>query len=230
MNDLMGMTMKYFTLIAIFLFALPALATVEEETLTLTTPAPASIPCPAIRPIMSTVHHIGRGYKATFQCIQAGNVSAFADGGGGLVTVTAAGHKAENDKVIFISSTTNYDGDYVARNVSGSTFQIEATWAGDDATGRWGVWVPKTHTYFQVGTRLSGGTNGTIVRGWVVENGTPSGVKWIGVPDPDKPDTGECSAKPSNIKAWVNTSSSGGAADSYARAMKELAKQCAGGS
>jgi hypothetical protein len=62
-------------------------------------------------------------------------ITVFADAGGGLVTVTAVSHTYANGERVKIEGTTNYNGYYTISNVTTDTFDITATFAGDDATG-----------------------------------------------------------------------------------------------
>lgn len=62
-------------------------------------------------------------------------ITAFADAGGGYVTVTSAGHEIVENQTVVISETTNYNDTYTAVNVTTDTFDILATWVSDDATG-----------------------------------------------------------------------------------------------
>lgn len=64
-----------------------------------------------------------------------GSITAYADAGGGQVTVTSAGHSLANDDYITITGTTNYNDIYLVANVQVNTFEITETFAGDDATG-----------------------------------------------------------------------------------------------
>lgn len=70
---------------------------------------------------------------------RVGAITAFADAGGGNVTVTSANHGRTNGMKIVISGTTNYNGTFTVANVTTNTFTIVATWSGNDATGifRW---------------------------------------------------------------------------------------------
>ena len=65
----------------------------------------------------------------------ATSITAFADAGGGEVTVTAAYHSFENGDNCVITGTTNYDGSYTVSGVAGDDFDITATWVSDDASG-----------------------------------------------------------------------------------------------
>jgi surface protein len=66
-----------------------------------------------------------------------GSITAFADAGGGQVTVTtSAAHGLPNGHVMRISGTTNYDGYYEISNVAATTFRITATFVATE-TGTW---------------------------------------------------------------------------------------------
>lgn len=65
-----------------------------------------------------------------------GAITAFADAGGGLVTVTDAGHGLLEGDTVNIRNTTNYNGFYIISNVTASTFDIVATWVATE-TGNW---------------------------------------------------------------------------------------------
>lgn len=63
------------------------------------------------------------------------SITAFADAGGGEVTVTAASHGLVERQGITIAGTTNYNGTYVISYVDANNFKITVTWVSDDATG-----------------------------------------------------------------------------------------------
>jgi len=65
------------------------------------------------------------------------DITGFADAGGGQVTVSSASHGLSNGDSVKIIKTTNYNGTYSISNVASDTFEITATWNGDDATGIW---------------------------------------------------------------------------------------------
>jgi hypothetical protein len=67
----------------------------------------------------------------------SGSITAFADAGGGLVTVTSANHGLNNGDCVTISGTTNYNGEFTISNVTTNTFDITDTWVSNDATGTW---------------------------------------------------------------------------------------------
>lgn len=74
----------------------------------------------------------------TFVSDKVSNVSitAFADAGGGLVEATTDGnHGLEDDEIITISGTTNYNGTFKVQNKAAGTFEFTDTWVTDDATG-----------------------------------------------------------------------------------------------
>jgi hypothetical protein len=77
-------------------------------------------------------------YTVTIDATETGTITAFADGGSGpLVTVTDAAHGLSNSDEITISGTNNYDGTYTVSNVASDTFDINATFYGNDAVGTW---------------------------------------------------------------------------------------------
>lgn len=69
-----------------------------------------------------------------------GSITAFADAGGGSVTVTSATHGLANGDKVTISGTTSYDGTFTIAGVATNTFTITDTWVADDATGTWEGW------------------------------------------------------------------------------------------
>jgi len=69
---------------------------------------------------------------------QTGSINAFADAGGGKVTVTSSStHGLGNGAHVTITGTTNYNGDFIVSNVTTNTFDIVDTWVSDDASGAW---------------------------------------------------------------------------------------------
>ena len=64
-------------------------------------------------------------------------ITAYADGGGGLVTVTSAGHGMSAGNMISITGSTNYNALEEVVGVHTNTFTVTATWAGDDGAGTW---------------------------------------------------------------------------------------------
>ena len=65
-----------------------------------------------------------------------GNITAFADGGIDLVTVTVVNHGLSEGGIITITGTFNYNGSHVISNVTADTFDITAVWV-ETATGFW---------------------------------------------------------------------------------------------
>lgn len=63
------------------------------------------------------------------------SITAFADAGGGEVTVTAAAHGFVTDDIVTISGTTSYNGTFNITKVDANNFKITDTWVADDATG-----------------------------------------------------------------------------------------------
>jgi len=66
-----------------------------------------------------------------------GDVTGYADAGGGQVTVTATAHGRSNSDTVWIRGTTNYDGSYTISNVTANSFQITDTWVANDGASKW---------------------------------------------------------------------------------------------
>lgn len=64
-----------------------------------------------------------------------GDITSFADAGGGQVTVTSASHGLSNGDAVFIDNTMNYNGGFSVSNVTTNTFEITSAFAGDDGMG-----------------------------------------------------------------------------------------------
>lgn len=62
-------------------------------------------------------------------------ITAFANAGGGEVTVTAATHGFQTDDIVTITGTTSYDGTFNVTRVDANNFKITDTFVADDATG-----------------------------------------------------------------------------------------------
>jgi len=73
----------------------------------------------------------------TFQYLNSTEraITAFADAGGGQVTVTTNTTGLSNGDEVRLTATDNYDDEYIIANVTGTTFDITKVFAGDDATG-----------------------------------------------------------------------------------------------
>jgi hypothetical protein len=69
--------------------------------------------------------------------IGEGSITAFADGGGGTVTVTSHAHGMSNGTKVWITGTTSYNGGFIISSVATNTFKVTATWVANDATGSW---------------------------------------------------------------------------------------------
>lgn len=76
-------------------------------------------------------------YLFKYSGTSTGSITAFADAGGGEVTVTSASHPMQNGNTVTITGTTNYNGTYIISGVAANTYNITATWVSDDATGTW---------------------------------------------------------------------------------------------
>lgn len=62
-------------------------------------------------------------------------ITAFADGTGGTVIVTSAGHGFADGGSVIIAGTTSYNGTFIVSSSADDTFKITATWVANDATG-----------------------------------------------------------------------------------------------
>lgn len=71
----------------------------------------------------------------TFNAGSTGAITAYADAGGGQVTVTSAGHTLVNGDIVTISGSTNYNGIFEVANVAAGTFEITDAFVADDAAG-----------------------------------------------------------------------------------------------
>lgn len=67
----------------------------------------------------------------------AGQITAFADAGGGEVTVTSTSHGLSNGNIVRIVGTTSYNGVFAISDVTTNTFNIVDAFVADDATGSW---------------------------------------------------------------------------------------------
>ena len=86
--------------------------------------------------------------------VETGAITAFADAGGGQVTVTSNTHNLAENEGVIITGTTNYNGTFTATNVTANTFEITDTWVADDATGTF------TQNYvITINDVATGGTN-----------------------------------------------------------------------
>jgi len=87
----------------------------------------------------------GGGYTptgtATFDVeidfLQTGSITAYADGGTGITTVTSATHGIPNGTHVTITGTTAYNGVHIVSNTMTNDFDIPIAFATDEATGTW---------------------------------------------------------------------------------------------
>tara|TARA_R110002051_G_scaffold204723_1_gene270809 strand:- start:2834 stop:4555 length:1722 start_codon:yes stop_codon:yes gene_type:complete len=86
----------------------------------------------------------------------AGSITAFADAGGGQVTVTSAAHNLNNGDSVTIIGTTNYNGTFTIASVTTNTYDITDTFNGDDATGTWNSvgWTEVSAVDFDANTKI----------------------------------------------------------------------------
>ncbi len=116
------------------------------------------------------------------------SITAFTDAGGGVVTVTSAGHGLDNTDTAEIWGTTDYDGTYTVSNVTTDTFDITATFTSTQ-TGAWrdpdgaletfssaAAEIVVTHVYLQTSDEYDAGlgefTAGFDIQVSVTDNST----------------------------------------------------------
>lgn len=107
------------------------------------------IPIPDSQTIGSL--YMERNTTVTDPAIQGetGTITAFADAGGGQVTVTSAGHGLGNGDVVWLIDDT-YTGKYTISNVATDTFEITATFTST-STGTWETgWTKVVGTTYQM--------------------------------------------------------------------------------
>lgn len=73
----------------------------------------------------------------TFDPGSTGAITAFADGTGGTVLVSSAGHGLSDGDIITIRGTTNYNGVFAVSAVTTDTFKITDTWVNDNGASDW---------------------------------------------------------------------------------------------
>lgn len=83
---------------------------------------------------VSCIGAVGSGF---FQKAGTGAITAFADGGTGVTTVTSNGHGLVGGMGTYITGTTSYNGSFIISNVTTNTFDIQTAFVADDATGTW---------------------------------------------------------------------------------------------
>jgi surface protein len=94
----------------------------------------------------------------------SGSITAFADAGGGQVTVTTAdAHGYANNHVMRITDTTNYNGSYVISNVTATSFRITAAFVATE-TGTWNATLQSGVTFHGGNSKYSVGA-ATTARG-----------------------------------------------------------------
>lgn len=79
----------------------------------------------------------GTNARLVYKGGKTGAITAFADGGGGTVTVTSNSHTLINGDYVTITGTTHYNGSFVVSSVAANSFKITTTWTSNDATGVW---------------------------------------------------------------------------------------------
>ena len=101
-------------------------------------------------------------------------ITAFADAGGGNVTVTSTAHGRSNGNSIAITGTTNYNGNFTVANATTDTFTIVDTWVANDATGWWGYASEgqlNTAIGYNSGSAITTGSKNTIIGSYTGNQG-----------------------------------------------------------
>ncbi len=112
-------------------------------------------------------------------------ITAFADAGGGQVTVTSANHNIPSGNFVDITGTTSYNGNFKITNVTTNTFEITDTFVSDDATGTINATVVNQTDplVFAVGSRGTDNPDSQIIGslGWVSNTTATvlSGSNWF---------------------------------------------------
>lgn len=73
----------------------------------------------------------------TFDAGSTGGITAYADGTGGTVLVSDAGHGLSNGDIITIRGTTNYNGVFTVSAVTTDNFKIVDIWVNDNGASDW---------------------------------------------------------------------------------------------
>ena len=79
----------------------------------------------------------GLNNNFTFHAGSTGAITAYADGTGGTVLVSSAGHGLSNGDIITIRGTTNYNGVFEVSAATTDTFKITDTWVDDNGASDW---------------------------------------------------------------------------------------------
>jgi hypothetical protein len=95
-----------------------------------------------------------------------GTITAYADAGGSITTVTSAGHPLSNTDPLSIEGTVAYDGLYNVTSVTANTFDIARAFVTDEATGSWMSGFYKINGSTSVGEtieRFTGATDNELI-------------------------------------------------------------------
>jgi len=95
-----------------------------------------------------------------------GSITAYADAGGSITTVTSVGHPLNNTDPLSIEGTDAYDGLYNVTSVTANTFDIARAFVTDEATGSWMSGFYKINGSTTVGEtieRFTGATDNELI-------------------------------------------------------------------
>ena len=119
----------------------------------------------------------------TFDAGSTGTITAVANAGGGILTITSAAHGLLENSVISIRGTTNYNGVFVIDSLNVNQFQITDTWVADEA-GDWDegsclIAGASAAGEYQVSFSLSGSAAATKVMRFMIYKGTTLQTKIV---------------------------------------------------
>ena len=102
-------------------------------------------------------------------------ISHFADSSynPGVYTTVTSANSLSDGTTVTIYGTTNYDGSWTVANTTASTFDIPTAFAGDDATGWWGIdseGQNNTAVGYSAGNKLTTGSNNILLGSQVANN------------------------------------------------------------
>ena len=118
---------------------------------------------------------VGELSDMTFHSGSTGVTSVFADGTGGTVTVTSAGHGLSNGAIITIMGSTSYNGVFEVSSVTTDTFKITDTWVADDGVATWiepTSLLVNTAGVYDGSAHISVSVDGACTLIWMPYNGT----------------------------------------------------------
>lgn len=98
---------------------------------------------------------------------QTGSITVFANNGSGGTTVTSTAHNMPNERLLEITGTTSYNGQFEIFNVGANTYDIDKAFLADDATGTW----------------TSGAFADVDIERWELNDAATGELKYVGIED-----------------------------------------------